>query len=84
MGRKLWCHVMPDRWQHDSAFVDWMRSMGYIITTTESGAVLKHYFTGDGIVLYMYEAWCAALKMQNDKRLSDLPFQKPRKGATRG
>lgn len=64
---------MPKRWQDDVAFVAWMCSKNYIVTDAKGGTRLKHFFSGDGIILYMHEAWCAG-RDANHKR----------KGATRG
>lgn len=47
------------KWQDDKRFVAWLVSQEYAYWFEK---VLKHHFTGDGIILYMYEAWCAALE----------------------
>jgi hypothetical protein len=51
------------RWQDDSDFVRWMYSRNYLLVDPSDGKI-KHHFTGDGIILYMYEAWCAGLASQ--------------------
>jgi len=65
------------KWQDDSAFIGWMYEHKYIEVDPGDGKV-KHYFSGDGIILYMHEAWRGALKFRNDQLLSDIPFPKPR------
>jgi hypothetical protein len=47
------------RWQLDEAFVRWMIDQAYLAVDPKDGKI-KHCFSGDGIVLYMHEAWCAA------------------------
>jgi hypothetical protein len=54
------------KWQDDKAFVAWLVSQQYAYP---EGDKLKHHFGGDGIILYMFEAWCAALATQNKKLL---------------
>jgi hypothetical protein len=44
------------RWYDDKRFVAWLVEMEYVY---REGTKLKHHFSGDGIVLYMYEAWTA-------------------------
>lgn len=44
------------KWQTDKRFVAWLIKKQY--ARLEGGKIF-HYFTGDGIILYMYEAWCA-------------------------
>ena len=63
------------RWQDDKAFVDWLVSQEYAYLEADK---VKHHFTGAGVVLYMHEAWTAALAAQNKKLLGDLPFPRPR------
>lgn len=47
------------RWQADPDFVDWLVSMQYA-KRMDSGKI-THHFNGDGIVIYMWEAWRAAI-----------------------
>lgn len=44
------------RWQDDAPFLKWMIEMRYVLIEKDE---LRHPFSGDGIVLYMHEAWCA-------------------------
>jgi hypothetical protein len=46
------------RWQDDKPFVAWLVRQEYAYWFKD---VLKHHFTGDGVLLYMHEAWQAAL-----------------------
>lgn len=45
------------RWQDDTRFVAWLIKKQYAYKLSDR--IVTH-FSGDGIVLYMYEAWCAA------------------------
>ena len=48
------------KWRDDTEFLEWMISMQY---AERNGKKICHYFgsdgKADGIILYMYEAWCA-------------------------
>ena len=46
------------RWQDDAAFVAWIVGEGYAVR--DDAGALTHQFKGDGVVLYMHEAWSAA------------------------
>lgn len=52
---------MSERWQDDAEFVQWMIEAGYLRrelpVRRRAKPKITHSFSGDGIILYMHEAW---------------------------
>ena len=54
------------RWQEDKKFCGWLIGMRY----AEKGPKAPEPFLSNGVVLFMYEAWCA--RMESYLRLDPL------------